>query len=336
MILAFDRTENRTGGWSDLLESYTRPAGDYDDQPQFGISDFDSRSADYYTTVERSFGVVDRFGPADGSWLVVGGVRRQEIDSDDYGAKETTATLGALARITDSISVYGNYGQGLEPGQVVPLYFNEADRIVYENAGDVLSPYVSESYEVGVKMERGSLGATAALFQITRPSVVNQEINATTYRLVADGEQRNRGIEFNVFGEPVDGLRLVAGLAFLDPVLTGTEGGANDGNVAVGTPKRGASLHAEWDVRRVEGLTLSSGLTYRSRQFADPENTTWIDDYTTVDVGIGYEPPRLPGARASVDVINVFDNKYWSTTGWGTTSWGEAPRVIKASLSMDF
>ncbi|VFS67941.1 Ferrichrome receptor FcuA precursor [Raoultella terrigena] len=48
-----------------------------------------------------------------------------------------------------------------------------------------------------------------------------------------DGEQRNRGAELNVFGEPMLGLRLNGSTQWLDPEQTKTAKGVNDGKDAV-------------------------------------------------------------------------------------------------------
>ena len=49
-----------------------------------------------------------------------------------------------------------------------------------------------------------------------------------------DGEQRNRGVEMNVFGEPMLGLRLNASTVWLDAKQTKTAEGATDGKDAIG------------------------------------------------------------------------------------------------------
>lgn len=340
LVIAFDQNKSASlaanPDFNDIFLSYTRPAGDYSNQPRFALLDGDlSGLSTYGATVEQSVGVVNRFGPKDGSWMVIAGLRRQNVRNDAYDAGKTTATLGAMARLTPTISIYGNHGQGLEAGQAVPPFYNQEQGLRYENAGEVLSPHTSKSYELGVKLDRGAIGATAALFQISRPSVVSTALSTTVYRLGADGEQVNRGIEFNLFGEPIKGLRLTAGVAFLDPKLTGTEGGVNDGKVAVGTPKRGASVYGEWDLPRVEGLTLAGGLNYRSRQFADAANATWTGGYTTVDAGLRYQPPRLPRARLSLNVTNLFAKDYWEAARYGS-SWYGVARTVKLSASFDF
>ncbi|REM69316.1 TonB-dependent receptor, partial [Mycobacterium tuberculosis] len=63
------------------------------------------------------------------------------------------------------------------------------------NAGEIFSPYKSKQYEVGAKFDLDGTMATVSAFQITKPS---GQLTGNLY--AADSEQRNRGLEFNVFG----------------------------------------------------------------------------------------------------------------------------------------
>jgi iron complex outermembrane receptor protein len=75
----------------------------------------------------------------------------------------------------------------------------------------------------------GRIATTLAGFQLTQPSAF---INPATNVFGVDGEQRHRGVEFMVFGEVMEGLRLLGGTSYIDAELTKTEGGINQGNKA--------------------------------------------------------------------------------------------------------
>ncbi|MDR8340971.1 TonB-dependent receptor, partial [Acinetobacter baumannii] len=82
-----------------------------------------------------------------------------------------------------------------------------------------------------------------ALFEIKKPNAISD--TAGNYGL--DGEQRNRGVEMNVFGEPMLGLRLNASTVWLDAKQTKTAEGATDGKDAIGVANFYAVLGAEYD-----------------------------------------------------------------------------------------
>lgn len=108
-------------------------------------------------------------------------------------------------------------------------------------------------------MDWGRIATTVSLFEIERAV-------GTTFNNIfsVNGEQRNRGLEFNVFGEIVDHVRLLGGLAYTEGKLTKTAGGLLDGNFAVAVPKTQANLGVEWDTLFVPNLTLTARTIYTS------------------------------------------------------------------------
>ncbi|KSV62133.1 hypothetical protein N183_10020 [Sinorhizobium sp. Sb3] len=52
------------------------------------------------------------------------------------------------------------------------------------------------------------------------------------------GLQVNRGLELSALGEPMDGLRLLGGITFMDVELAKTQGGLHDGKSVTGVPKK--------------------------------------------------------------------------------------------------
>ncbi len=112
-----------------------------------------------------------------------------------------------------------------------------------------------------------------------------------TKRYGLNGEQRNRGVELNVFGEPMYGLRLNGSATWLDATLTKTRAGANDGNDVVGTPGYQLVFGSEYDVPSVEGLTLSGTVLRYGSQYANEANTLKLKPWTRLDLGVRYSTP---------------------------------------------
>ena len=155
-----------------------------------------------------------------------------------------------------------------------------------------------------------------------------------------DGEQRNRGIELNVFGEPVLGLRLNGSATWIDAELTKTQNGANNGNDPVGVPAYFMVLGAEYDIKPVDGLTATARVNRSGSQYVNTSNTRKIDGYTTLDLGVRYKM-QLNQARNEmtwrVGVDNVTNENYWaSVDDGGTYIYQGEPRTLKVSMSYDF
>jgi iron complex outermembrane receptor protein len=262
------------------------------------------------------------------------GVRKQNIKSDNYNAAgvvttsyddgRTTPLFGAVIKPWDHVSFYYNYIEGLSKGDIAPS--------TASNAGEIFAPYVSRQHELGVKVDYGTFTSTLALFQITKPS---GELAYGVFSV--QGEQRNRGLELNVFGEVAPGTRLLGGVTLLDAELTKTAAAANRGNKPVGVPEVQANLWAEWDTSWVEGLTLTGGAIHTGSQYVNQANTQKLDDWTRFDVGVRYTTridERPTTFRATVQ--NVLDHEYWSgVASYGAFSQG-SPRTLLLSATVDF
>lgn len=269
-----------------------------------------------------SLAIADTMGFLDEQVQVTMGLRRQRVDDE----RATTPALGIVYRPVSGMSVYGNYIEALEGGPTAP------DGT--ENAGEVFAPSRTNQVELGVKIDRGTLGLTADVFQIEQPSGIIDETN----RFVVDGEQRNRGIELNAFGELRPGIRLLAGLTYLDAELTRTQDGAYDGKTPSGIPDLSAVLGMEWDTPSIPGLTLSFRGNYTSGRYISTDNDRELSSYDVYHVGARYQ--RRIGEHEVTfrfNVDNLFGEDYWIT--FPTVSnflYYGSPRIISMSARVDF
>lgn len=119
------------------------------------------------------------------------------------------------------MSLYANYIEALSEG-------TQVSSTIYENYGEVLAPYKTKQHEIGVKWDKGNFANTLAFFQIKMPSYTTTN-NIYSY----DGKQKNRGIEWNTFGNVAKNLRLLGGIAYTDAELVRSNIVANNGNFPI-------------------------------------------------------------------------------------------------------
>ena len=302
------------------------------DRPKPAIAEPDTPKVS--ATELSGVALADTLSVLDQRLQVTLGLRRQTIASNNYNAAgaqtsayddvRTTPLFGVVIKPWDQVSFYYNYLEGLGKGDVAPS--------TAANAGEIFAPYVSRQQELGVKLDYGSFMSTLALFQIKKPS---GELVAGTFSV--QGEQRNRGIELNLFGEVARGTRLLGGVTLLDAQLIQTGIAANRGNTPVGVPAVQANLWAEWDTSWIEGLTLTGGAIYTGRQYVDQANTQSLEAWTRLDLGARYTTriaQRPTTLRATVQ--NLLDREYWSgVASYGAFSQG-APRTLLLSATVDF
>ncbi|WP_417509088.1 TonB-dependent receptor [Methylophaga sp.] len=291
------------------------------------------------TTLKYAFqglSLTDQMSMLDDKLKFTVGARRQWIESKNYDRNSGLRTqryneqlwtpLFALSyALTDQTMIYANMIEGLSQGDSAPVSAN--------NPGETLAPYETRQYEMGVKYDTGNFGASLAAFQIEKPNAFVDASN--TFR--ADGEQRNRGIEINMFGEPIDGLRVLAGVSYLVPELLKTENGTNDGNDAIGVPREQANLGVYWDVPSLEGASLNARWIYTGEANYDPANDIKVPSWRRYDVGASYRFTHSgTPVLISLNVQNLLNDDYWqSSSSYGGVSIN-SPRTVTLSTTIDF
>lgn len=279
----------------------------------------------------------------DGRVLATVGLRHQSIETrtfdyntgaklSEYDDHALTPIGGLVLRVHQSVALYANYAESLQPGEIAPAL---SGSVPITNAGDVLSPFRGDQVEVGVKLDRERYGATMAAFMLSKPnSIVENGVFSN------DGEQESQGIELSFFGEPLAGLRLLGGATFLDADLERTANGVNEGNTPIGVPDVMVNLNIEWDVPRLPGLTFDGRVVYTDNQFIDASNTFDIPSWTRFDIGAHYAThiaAREVNLRARVE--NVGGRDYWgSAGGYPGANYLVLgmPRTFIVSASVDF
>lgn len=268
-------------------------------------------------TENRFSGVAlaDTLGFFDDRLLLTLGARWQRVQVDDWsdGVKGDTAydeekvspSGGVLFKVSDQLSLYANYMEGLSQGKIAPSTSINEDQI--------FPPFTSRQVEVGAKYDLGRVAFTASAFRIRQPAY---ETNPTSRVFGPNGKRDNRGIELSVFGEPVQGVRVLGGVMYIDSELTDTIGGAYDGNRAPATPEYNVNLGAEWDVPGVNGLTLTARGIHSSSQYLDQNNSKQIDGWERYDLGARYAfKVDITQVTLRASVENVLDDRYWSSAG---------------------
>ena len=253
----------------------------------------------------------------------------EEVTTSRFTQDRWMPTYGVVYKPWDVLSLYANHTEALQPGSNAPK--------TASNFGESTGIAHSKQNEVGVKIDFGRVGGTLALFEIKKPNATQDDV---TKRYGLDGEQKNRGIELNVFGEPVVGLRLNGSATWLDAELSKTQNGVNQGNRPIGVANFYAVFGAEYDIKPIDGLTATAKVNHTGSQYANAANTKKLDSYTTLDLGVRYRT-RLNQEQNEmvwrVGVDNVTNEKYWaSVEDNGTYIFQGEPRTLKVSMSYDF
>jgi iron complex outermembrane receptor protein len=287
----------------------------------------------------------DTIGLLDDRVLITAGLRLQQLIvksyatatnqlTEVYDESAVTPVVGVVVKPVAGLSLYANRIEALQRGPTAP---NDP---ALSNPGEVFAPTKTTQYEIGGKLSFGRFNASLAAFQSDQPATGTEPVGgqSTLNRFVLLGKQRNRGLEFSVDGEPVDGVRVIAGASVIDAKLRDT-GTALEGNKAAGVPDYMINANVEWDVPFVPALTLTGRVIHTGDQQVNTANTLELGEWTRFDLGARYVAAvasRAVTLRLSVD--NVANKRYWASaydpSGVASLLQG-TPRTVKLSASID-
>lgn len=286
------------------------------------------------STVDRkSLAIADTLSFREERVRLIVGVRKQYVEQEgparggpiQYKENALTPMVGVVVKPWDDVALYANYIEGLLQGATVRDSTSPDD-------GMVFPPYKTKQYEAGLKKDFGHFATTLSVFQIAQPSLL---VDPVTRLYSQEGEQRNRGVEWTVFGQPTPQISLIGGLAYVRAELTRTAGGVNQGNQAPAVPKLQANLGIDWHVPAAPGLTLGARVIRTGSAYLDAANTQRVGGWTRYDVSARYAT-RIAGKDVVLrgSVQNVFDKDYWIALSGGAAL--SAPRTFLLSASIDF
>ncbi|MGE3474506.1 MAG: hypothetical protein AB7H70_01730 [Rhodospirillaceae bacterium] len=254
-----------------------------------------------------------------GLWAGVGEVSagvqkafyRREVDYPVRGRVETrtnpwlyNATLAAYA--TPALTFYAGYTRGLEDSGIAPE--NAA------NPGEALNASLTKQIDAGLRYKIGTKATLVlGVFEVKKPYFDRDAVNVFT----EVGALSHRGVEISLSGEPVEGLKIVAGSMLLKARVSGFT--VNQGLIAEVPPGRTPGtvrFNANYGPKAWNGFSVSGQVTFEDGQFANRLNTLRVKSLTTVDLGARYNF-RLSDTLASVrfDVQNLTDEYIWTVNG---------------------
>lgn len=267
-------------------------------------------------------------------WSALVGVNRSRLLSYSYGSpgvrdsdssydkSRTSPVTSLLYKPAPWLTSYLSYIEGLEAGGRAP------NTVQYTNANQAMPPMVSRQKELGIKASVGNLLLTSAIFEIEK-AYQYTEINggSSTYR--QSGRQNHKGIEFGATGKVTDQWTVISGLTLLDPTIKKSDLAGND---PINVPKQFAKVYSEYALSQVPGLTMTGGIYYTGKQYADDINADRLPSVVTVDIGARYHTvvSNHP-LTLRLNINNLFDKNYWLNSYYVG-----APRSVAFSANLQF
>ncbi|MEH1845740.1 MAG: TonB-dependent siderophore receptor [Nostoc sp.] len=279
-----------------------------------------------------SFGVYlqDQITLLDNLKLVLGG--RFDTYNDDSASNgqptETDADafsprVGIVYQPIPEISLYASYTRSFTPVSGRSL------------SGDSFDPQRGTGYEVGVKGElaNGRLSSTLAFYDITLSNILTTDPANPDFSIQV-GEQRSRGIDFDIAGEILPGWKIIASYAYTDAKIT------EDNTFAVGNrlnnvPYNTASLWTTYSLQNgsLKGLGIGGGVFFVDARAGDLDNSFEVSSYARVDAALYYTADKF---RAAINFKNLFDTTYYEGVQNRFQVYPGAPFTVQGTISWQF
>ena len=237
------------------------------------------------------------------------------FDSGTRSGREENAQVDQVAsyraavvyKPADRTSIYLAASTSFNPSAQSLSYLTSGRALNTENA--FLDPEENESIELGMKtgLDGDRLALSAALFEITKinarvPDPANPGFNTL------GGEQRMRGVSFDVTGLVTERLYLVAGYAYLDGEVVRGAAGAAVGAKIANAPEHSANVWANY--RATSRFDVGFGARYVGEQFAQSAiNGRMVPSYSTYDAMGRFALSRSMALK--VNVTNLTDEYYF-------------------------
>jgi iron complex outermembrane receptor protein len=228
------------------------------------------------------------------------------VQEDSFTDEDVTWRAGAVYRITDEISAFGQYSTSFEPQDI-----GAQD----PRAGGPFSPTTGDMFEGGIKtaLMNGRIQSSLSAYQIRRRNILQVDPlgdpgNDGVDDFVAFGEVTSKGFEFDLAADLTPDWVLTVAYAYNDTRITGdngTGGFTNSvGDRFANAPEHQLGFWTRYQIPDV-GLAAAFGGDYVSEQVSLSGQR--VQPFMIFDASLIYEVGPI---RAMLRVDNLFDKTY--------------------------
>lgn len=297
--------------------------------PQFvkkGEEDFKENQYAAYLT--------SRWHLNDATTLILGGrlIDWKQTDDVVYTAPDYTDTHldrqengvfipygGIVYDLSDMWSVYASYTKIFSP---------QSEQTV---TGSYLQPLEGTGYELGLKgsFNDDRLNASLALFKLEQDNLAQQDGNNLTpsnwQAYTAAQGTTTQGVELELNGELAANWNIAGGYTY----SVSTD--ADNKRISAQIPRHSVKMFSTYRLSGpLDKLTVGGGFNWQSKTGFDLRYYTQ-QSYAVANLMARYE--ITPNLSASVNLNNVFDKQYFTTTSAGVYG---APRNLMTGFKYDF
>ncbi|MGC4058055.1 MAG: TonB-dependent receptor [Chitinophagaceae bacterium] len=298
-----------------------------------------------YGNIDQRYSAVyvqDELGFLDNRVRLTLAGRYTDVSQASYGgtartAQQFTPRIGLSVSVARDFSVYALYDQAFTPQAGVL------------RSGADIKPITGNNMEAGLKKDwfDGKWNTTLSVYRILKNNELTSDPANTageSFSIVL-GQKRAQGVEFDLKGQIVRGLNLIANYAYTDARVTEVTPGVTAMKVndrIPGFAKHNINAWLNYGVQKgfLKGVGVSGGISYQK----DRDTWTWgqsglakLPDYLRVDAGLFWEKGNT---RVTANMFNVMNKFLYSGSYYGYGSFyyyqAEAPRNMRLTIAYKF
>jgi len=225
---------------------------------------------------------------------------------------------GLVYDLDDTWTAYASYTQ----------IFNPQNANIRDVSGSPLDPQEGTGYEIGLKagFYEGRLNASLALFRVEQDNLAvadgdNRQPNGfQAYR--AESGTTSEGVELELNGEIREGWQLTGGYSY------SVSFDDDDKRIVTEIPRNSVKLFTTYRLPgALDKLTVGGGVNWQSEAGYNTSYATTQSSYALTSLMARYQ--ISPSLSATLNVNNLFDKEYYSTTAAGLYG---APRNFMTTL----
>ncbi|TCO20630.1 iron complex outermembrane receptor protein [Pedobacter psychrotolerans] len=220
-------------------------------------------------------------------------------------SKALLPRFGLVYSAITNINLYGTYVMGYTP--------QTASAISNPNAGGPFDPLKSNMIEFGAKTswldER--LTASAAIYQIKQKNVLyNANVVGQPDLLRSVGEERSRGIEFDIIGRIIPQLSILASYSYNEASITDSPIASEIGRQKPNAPHHTANIWAKYSITSgiLKGLGIGGGSNYVDSRILSIDATQTIPSYTLFNAAFYYNVGKV---QVQFNMNNITNKVHW-------------------------
>lgn len=236
---------------------------------------------------------------------------------------------GVVIQPTESVSIYGSYGQGFRPN-------NGAD--VRNNT---FQPETSESYEVGVKYQHRGITASVAVYTMSKTNILTAD-PANAGFVIAVGGARSKGLEFDINARLPYGFNLIASYAYTDAYWTAN---FNDPDFAkpilAGDPLIGVSKNSgnillikNFELSGNRKASIGGGVQFIDKRLGETASNYFLPSATLTRVIGSFDVTDRITVSGNID--NLFDVRWFANSYSALWTFPGSPRSFSVRASYKF